>query len=146
MGQQTAEVWRRLAAESQGVYHVQFFTPFNLAALAAEAHTGNAMAAAQLSVVDQMLATINASQSPGKGPACLLCGSAIWRRRWPARIGVVCAECDVPTQAVANVICGDCERRYPTPQTFNEAVVSFYREHVMSDARVLQPASAPGHA
>lgn len=146
LARQTAEAWRSIEAEGQGVFRHAFYSPLSFASVAADALAGDAVATAQAKAVSHMVAVINAARNPRDGAACLLCGAAVWRHRWPARIGVTHAACDAPTHAIANVVCCDCERRYPDPQSFNAAVLAFYREHVMDDVRALPPASSPGHA
>jgi len=143
---QTAEGWRQIQTEGQGFYRFTFFTPENFTALIAAALEGDAIAAASVRAVDHMLDVINACQDPAQAPCCLLCGTPIWYSHYPAQIGVMHAACDRPTQAIAHVVCHDCDRHHPTTETFNSAVLTFYREHIMSDARMLPPASAPGHA
>jgi hypothetical protein len=143
---QTGEGLRLIQAEGQGVFRFAFFTPADIPTLAAAAAGGDTVAAAQMRVIVQMLAAINACQDPTLAPCCLLCGTPIWRGHCPAQVGVMHAACDHPAQATGHVICSDCDRRYPTAESFNAAVLAFYRENLMSDARVLPPFSAPGRA
>jgi hypothetical protein len=131
-----------LNSEAQGVYALRCIGRRDRLPLLAEAIAGDPAAIAALRVIDVLLDTLR--RSAGADPHCLLCDGAAGVQ--PPFLVIVYGFRDDPKHLVAHTVCKNCHTRHRTDAAVREAVLEFYREHVVSDMRLLPPFAKAGRA
>jgi hypothetical protein len=130
---------RRIQAEGQGVFRIDFIQQRDVPGLFLAAAGGDVRAIRTCDLISQFLKMIAAARPAA---LCLLCDNEVSPAALPSVIAIMTAQRDDPSTAILNGICAECADK----PDLEAAVRAKYRTSLIPDLRQLPPISEPGRA
>ncbi len=135
---------RQLDAEALGVYRVRVIRAQDLPAAMADVASGIPGALQILQISSQIMTEVD---DPASIHSCLLCGAPITSLAdlgaWAVLSGYAQEHASV---GLVNLVCSSCLTHYPAKAQLAQAIVSFWKDNIARNLRVITPSATVGHA
>ncbi len=130
---------RKMHAEGQGVWNLELYGPDERVPLLMAAMMGDAKAEG----IVRQVAKLATADPPC---LCLLCPATFGRLNMPHTLVVFGAAVETQTGCLMNGICEHCAEAAGTADALGERALTYYREHLITDARKIAIHPATGRA